>query len=236
MSSTTLKKAKKTKAKQSLAEVDAAPALTGHKPKLAKAKESVHNIKSKKLVKSERSKPAEQPRVTDSEELRPDKVADTRKHAVRTTRLGRKSRGPWKASSPSPPPGPIPPSPTSDGLEPLHSEEEESDAPQEEGSPGEENVNLFGFSTDEDSSDDDLDVDEAADFDVVSLPTVARDDATVRRKLEKAKRKPVRIPYLLRRTAYHDHPTDIRNGRDLSRPHSPRFLRGSDARIFFPIW
>jgi nucleolar protein 15 len=75
-------------------------------------------------------------------------------------------------------------------LEPSHSEEDEPEVPQEEGSPGEEDVHLYGFSTDEDSSDDDLDVDEEAALDVGSLPTVARDDATVKRKLEKAKRKP----------------------------------------------
>jgi len=34
-----------------------------------------------------------------------------------------------------------------------------------------------------------VDVDEGSDFDVGALPTVARDDATVKRKLEKAKRK-----------------------------------------------
>lgn len=50
---------------------------------------------------------------------------------------------------------------------------------------------MYGFSTDEDSSGDDLDVvDEGADVDVGSLPTVSRDDATVKRKLEKAKQKP----------------------------------------------
>ncbi|KAI0279759.1 hypothetical protein BGY98DRAFT_915475, partial [Russula aff. rugulosa BPL654] len=45
---------------------------------------------------------------------------------------------------------------------------------------------LYGFSTDEDSSDDDLDVDDEAVLDVGSLPTVARDDAAVKRKLERA--------------------------------------------------
>ncbi|KAH9954287.1 hypothetical protein BC827DRAFT_1243676, partial [Russula dissimulans] len=194
MSSTTLKKAKNTKMKQSLAKVDAAPALTEHKPKVAKAKEGVHGIKSKMLVKGEGSKRVEQPRVTGSEGMRHDKVADTRKPADRTTRVERKSRGPWKLSSPPPEPissPPTPRSPTSDDLEPPHLEEEESEAPQEEGGSGEENVHLFGFSTDEDSSDDDSDVDEAADFDMVSLPTIARDDATVKRKLEKAKQKPI---------------------------------------------
>jgi nucleolar protein 15 len=89
-------------------------------------------------------------------------------------------------------------------LEPSHSEEDEPEVPQEEGSPGEEDVHLYGFSTDEDSSDDDLDVDEEAALDVGSLPTVARDDATVKRKLEKAKRKPVRVSFLITTGCKHD--------------------------------
>ncbi|KAI9456556.1 hypothetical protein BJY52DRAFT_1121092 [Lactarius psammicola] len=60
-------------------------------------------------------------------------------------------------------------------------------------SPEAEDVHLYGFSTDEDSdfSDDDLDVvDGGAVVDVGSLPTISRDDAMVRRKLEKAKQEP----------------------------------------------
>jgi len=52
-------------------------------------------------------------------------------------------------------------------------------------------VHLFGFSTDdEDSSDDDLGVDDIPGIDVGSLPTIARDDATVKSRLDKAKRQP----------------------------------------------
>lgn len=49
---------------------------------------------------------------------------------------------------------------------------------------------LYGFSTDEDDSSDE---DDAAgeEVDVGKLPTVAKDDATVKKKLEKAKRHPV---------------------------------------------
>jgi hypothetical protein len=51
---------------------------------------------------------------------------------------------------------------------------------------------LEGFSTDDDdSSDEELDKDAPA-VDVQKLPTVAKDDATVQKKLEKAKKKPVR--------------------------------------------
>ena len=189
MSSTALKKTKrvaKTKTKQSLAEPDATPTSPskGHRPNLTKAEEHAHKTKSKP-VKGEGTKRAERPRVTTAEETRPNAVADTRNHSNRTTR---KLRGPLKLPSPSPSLSPM------SDFEPSHSEEDEPEVPQEEeGSPGEENVHLYGFSTDEDSSDDDLDVDEEAALDVGSLPTVARDDAAVKRKLERAKRKPVRV-------------------------------------------
>lgn len=48
---------------------------------------------------------------------------------------------------------------------------------------------LFGFSTDEDSSDDEG-VSPGEGVDISRLPTIAKDDATVQRKLEKAKRQP----------------------------------------------
>ncbi|KAJ6513398.1 hypothetical protein C8R45DRAFT_891557 [Mycena sanguinolenta] len=51
---------------------------------------------------------------------------------------------------------------------------------------------LHGFSTDDDDSSDDdgyMDVEVSA-FDVAKLPTIAKDDATVKRKLENAKRQP----------------------------------------------
>jgi nucleolar protein 15 len=188
-SSTALKKTKrvaKTKTKQSLAEPDVIPTSPskGHRPDLTKAEKHAHKTKSK-LVKGEGTKRAERPRVTTAEETRPNAVADTRNHSNRTTR---KLRGPLKLPSPSPSLSPM------SDFEPSHSEEDEPEVPQEEeGSPGEENVHLYGFSTDEDSSDDDLDVDEEAALDVGSLPTVARDDAAVKRKLERAKRKPVRV-------------------------------------------
>ncbi|KAJ6494694.1 hypothetical protein C8R47DRAFT_974566 [Mycena vitilis] len=71
--------------------------------------------------------------------------------------------------APSPEPEPIP-----------ADEESEEDAP------------LHGFSTDDDDSSDDegyMDVEVSA-FDVAKLPTIAKDDASVKRKLENAKRQP----------------------------------------------
>jgi nucleolar protein 15 len=49
---------------------------------------------------------------------------------------------------------------------------------------------LHGFSTDEDSSDEESDA--SPEFDMGKLPTIAKDDETVKRKLDKAKRQPVR--------------------------------------------
>lgn len=192
MSSTAFKKAKrlpKTKTKHSIAEPDATPISSskGHRPKVTKAEENAHKTKSK-LVKEEGTKRAERPRVTAAKETRHSTVADTRNHANRATRPERKPRGPWRAPSTSPSLSPV------SDLEPSQSEEDEPEVSQEEGNLGEENVHLYGFSTDEDSSDDDLDVDEEAGLDVGTLPTAARDDAAVKSRLERAKRKPVRVP------------------------------------------
>lgn len=78
---------------------------------------------------------------------------------------------------------------------PAKSEVEEqagSNAKEDAASGEEENVQMFGFSTDDDddSSDDEMNEERDA-IDVGKLPTIAKDDAVVKRKLEKAKRKPV---------------------------------------------
>lgn len=224
MSSTTVKKAKtvaRTKTKQSLAENDAtpAPSLKGHKPRMTKGEERTRKSKSK-TVRGEGTK-----RATSAEdEARHKTVSDTRNHAKRATHPERKLRGRWRAPSPSPSP-----SPTSD-FEPSLAKEDEPEVPQEEDSPDEENenVHLYGFSTDEDSSDEDLDVDDEAVLDVGSLPTVARDDETVKRKLERAKRNPVRgsshyAPRAVNMT-YNIRSSGIRNGCGLSEPDSPWLL------------
>jgi nucleolar protein 15 len=218
MSSTILKKAKKaskTRTKQPISEFDPAPVPSSkeRKPKPTKPEERVDKTKSK-LAKGEGRK------STTAEETRRDSVPAARKRVDPSMRLARKPRGPWRAPSSSP-------SPTSD-LEPSHTEEDGQEASSQEGSddaPSDENIHLYGFSTDEDSSDDDLDVGEEADLDLASLPTVARDDATVKRKLEKAKRKPVRR-ILLSLPTYCSRPvpTGVRNGRGLSQPNSARLL------------
>jgi len=74
--------------------------------------------------------------------------------------------------------------------EQVEEETEEENATSEEESEEEEEVHLRGFSPSSDSSDEDDDVDEAPPLDVSKLPTIAKDDETVRRKLEKAKKQP----------------------------------------------
>jgi nucleolar protein 15 len=184
-----VKKLSKTKTKQAPAAVDVVipslPASLSKERKSKPAKAEEHVPKTLVKVKEEGTKRTMQS-LSIASQGRP-------KDAKRAKRLVRKGPGPWKPPSPSPSP-----SPPSD-FEPSQSEEDEPEAPQEDNNSTseEENVHLYGFSTDVDSSDDDLDVGEDADFDVGALPTVARDDASVKRRLQKAKLKPVRVPLLV---------------------------------------
>ena len=148
-------------------------------------------LKSKKLTEDERTnKRAKLLGPSKTEGTRPKDVVDRLGNAKRAARPEQKRRGPL-------PPSPSPSLPSEP--EPSRSEPEEGkpEAPREEGVSGSEaeGVHLYGFSTDEeDSSGDDLDgVDEGADVDVGSLPTISRDDATVKRKLENAELQPVRV-------------------------------------------
>lgn len=166
------------------------------KPEPAKAttEDHVTALKSKKDERTKKRIKHSSPSKT--EETRQKLIVDRPKNAKRAARPAQKQRGPWKPPSPSPSPS------LASDPEPSQSESEGGD-PAEESSSEAEDVHLYGFSTDEDSSGDDLDaVDEGADVDVGSLPTISRDDATVKRKLEKAKLKPVRVPLSLFEAAF----------------------------------
>ncbi|KAH9052862.1 hypothetical protein EDB83DRAFT_2394433 [Lactarius deliciosus] len=156
-------------------------------PKTRKPKAKAERVTRSKPKDEGTKKRVKLPNPSTIEETHHEAVVDRPKDTKRAARPAQKQRGPWKLHSPSPPPS-LPPGP-----EPSQSESEEGepDAPREQESSSEaEDVHLYGFSTDEDSSVDDLDVvDEGAGIDVGSLPTISRDDATVKRKLEKAKRK-----------------------------------------------
>ncbi|KIM39726.1 hypothetical protein M413DRAFT_446633 [Hebeloma cylindrosporum] len=79
--------------------------------------------------------------------------------------------------------------------EPEEDEEEEENVSADEAVVNEDSESeghLHGFSTDDDDSSDEEDAmdDGPSEFDVGKLPTIAKDDATVKRKLEKAKQQP----------------------------------------------
>ncbi|KAF8510785.1 hypothetical protein JB92DRAFT_2791696 [Gautieria morchelliformis] len=54
----------------------------------------------------------------------------------------------------------------------------------------EDEIQLQGFSSESDSSDEDLDVRDAPPLDINTMPSFSKDDAVVQRKLEKAKKNP----------------------------------------------
>lgn len=67
---------------------------------------------------------------------------------------------------------------------------------EESGSESEEEQDLHGLTTDDDDSSDEDDHIDTNPVDVDKLPTIAKDDAVVRAKLEKAKRQAVGSPVL----------------------------------------
>ena len=135
------------------------------------------------------SKPKQRPLITSKEQdslpssSKPAKSLKRKKsenldenNAVIALKAGKKTK---KLKTPTPEPEPS-------------AEEEEQDVVAEDS--GENDVHLHGFSTDDNDSSDEEDIaeDEPSAFDVAKLPTIAKDDATVKRKLEKAKKNPVR--------------------------------------------
>jgi len=77
-------------------------------------------------------------------------------------------------------------------------EDQENEGEDEDDGDEDEEEMIHGFSTDDDDSSDDEDLAvEPAGVDVGKLPTVAKDDATVKRKLEKAKREPVSVLFFI---------------------------------------
>jgi hypothetical protein len=112
--------------------------------------------------------------------------------------------------------------------------EEDDDGDQDEDDDG----HLHGFSTDDDDSSDEEDPmdDEPSAFDVGKLPTIAKDDATIKHKLEKAKRQPVRLFLpLITKSLLILSP----DGRPRCLVHwtsTSRVLRRSTQGILFTIW
>ncbi|EAU85560.1 RNA binding protein [Coprinopsis cinerea okayama7 len=188
-------------------------------PSPKKGKVTVESVKSQKEEKSSKSALAPSTTTKGKAAAKPadSKPAATKDKApAKSAPRPAPAKSKAKASAPAKPsnskrkqPSPKPMAPSSDEEEEEEEEEEASSASEEEreaeagegpsdseqddGSEeeGEENVHLHGFSTDdEDSSDDEMEDGDARPFDVAKLPTVAKDDAIVKAKLEKAKKKP----------------------------------------------
>jgi len=123
----------------------------------------VEEVAAKPLKKSKKSKPEPEPQPE------PEPIpAEEEEVANKPSKKTKKSK-----------PEPVP-EPESEPISADEAEDSDEDAP------------LHGFSTDDDDSSDDdgyMDVEVSA-FDVAKLPTIAKDDATVKRKLENAKRQP----------------------------------------------
>ncbi|CAA7265587.1 unnamed protein product [Cyclocybe aegerita] len=140
-------------------------------------------LKRKKEDDNENSSSKERPKA--SKKAKKDEVPSKKpkKAAKRTVDSDTESVGGMKKTAKTPTPEP----------EPSASEDEEEgdgDGAKESDEDSDDDQ-LHGFSTDEDSSDeDDAMDDEPTGLDVGKLPTVAKDDATVKMKLEKAKREP----------------------------------------------
>ncbi|KAJ7773082.1 hypothetical protein B0H16DRAFT_1408964 [Mycena metata] len=151
---------------------------------------------AKPLKKSKKSKaeleavPAPEPIAVETEVAKPPKKSKKSKAEAVVTEpapaadepmeteaeVAKPSKKPKKSKAETVVPEPLP----ADEVMETEPEDFEDDAP------------LHGFSTDDDDSSDDegyMDVEVSA-FDVAKLPTIAKDDATVKRKLENAKRQP----------------------------------------------
>ena len=116
----------------------------------------------------------------------------------------------------------------------------ESSSAEDEDRDEEEGGHLHGFSTDDDDSSDEEDAmdDGPSAFDVSKLPTIAKDDATVKRKLDQAKRQPVRL--LLSLIKYFIFllilSPDRRPWRLVHWTSASRVLRRSTQGLLFTIW
>ena len=73
-------------------------------------------------------------------------------------------------------------------------------------------------------------------FDVSKLPTIAKDDATVKQKLNKAKRQPVRLLLSLWKYALLILSPDRRPWRLVHWTAASRVLRRSTQGLLFTIW
>jgi hypothetical protein len=114
----------------------------------------------------------------------------------------------------------------------------ESSSAEDEDQDKDEGGHLHGFSTDDDDSSDEEDAmdDGPSAFDVSKLPTIAKDDAAVKHKLDKAKRQPVRLLLLLIEYFLLILSPDRRPWRLVYWTSASRVLRRSTQGLLFTIW
>lgn len=183
------KKDKKRKADKKLAGVEVE--LEGVSKAIKKAKRKVEDkadqvdekpVEAKSSGKSKKRKVNAEVITKSPPSKKSPKVTPTTASQAKLD-TSKKSRKQKKYRSPSPAP------------EPEESEGVDEDIPPNSEVVDEE-PSFFGFSTDDDdddSSDEEGMGAEIPGIDISKLPTIAKDDATVKRRLEKAKRKPVRF-------------------------------------------
>ncbi|KAF5382201.1 hypothetical protein D9615_004254 [Tricholomella constricta] len=151
-----------------------APRKSSTTSKSPKASDKASKISKKAKAKETPPAPVSQEPVPESISTSEASTTSKAKASDKTSKKSKKAKA--KEISPSPEPQ-------------VLSEEEAAEAGSEKEN---EDLHLHGFSTDDDDSSDDDDAmdHEPSAFDIAKLPTIAKDDATVKRKLEKAKRQP----------------------------------------------
>lgn len=262
-SSKAKKEKKEKKGKEAVKESESAPAPAPVKAKGEKKKQvSIAEDSPAKAEKAEAASPADKKKrkaaaVEEKAEESPEKSKKKRRGSVAapsaevvSEEVVKEAVKPKssKKSKPTPEESPVQPAPSkkegkktkakaapkAPSPEPEESADEaEADEAEEEDGEKE----FYGFSSDDDDSSDEEMADDIPGIDIGKLPTIAKDDETVKRKLEKAKRKPVcDLPpdrnFILTFLRF----TDRGPRRYLPRTDTPRFLRGSDARILRAVW
>lgn len=234
--SKTSKKAAKAQAEKSVEETDTVEGVKGgkrektSKPQVTKG--DVTQSRSSKRKQNEVESDAEEDEEEVQVQVAKPKKPAARKEQSRVTRSS--GANAKKAPSALSQPRKKAPSPsTSDNEKDALPDEDKENGPEEEEE--EDQAHLFGFSTDdEDSSDDE--VNEQPDpIEVSQLPTIAKDDASVKQKLDKAKRKPVSIttsPSILDLSLVY---IDRRTRSYIPRQGTSWILRSPDEGILLPI-
>ncbi|EIW57716.1 RNA-binding domain-containing protein [Trametes versicolor FP-101664 SS1] len=215
-SSKAKKEKKEKKGKEAVKESESAPAPAPVKAKGEKKKQvSIAEDSPAKAEKAEAASPADKKKrkaaaVEEKAEESPEKSKKKRRGSVAapsaevvSKEVVKEAAKPKfsKKSKPTPEESPVQPAPSkkegkktkakaapkAPSPEPAESADEaEADEAEEEDGEKE----FYGFSSDDDDSSDEEMADDIPGIDIGKLPTIAKDDETVKRKLEKAKRKP----------------------------------------------